>query len=173
MPTTPENPKDVANADILRAIEQTNKLLAEIAKGGANKDRKRGNYEMPETYEGKYTPQQTFAQLRDFFQIMQTQSTKQRPGEPSQGASMPGGLFGRMYGAAATGFDRLSQWSPRATAYANAINSGIIQPAQRVGAAATSLNQLGEMQGISAAGGDISVGVWDLGRLLIKPRLPV
>lgn len=159
MAANPENPKEVANDDILRAIEQTNQLLAQIAEGSRGKDDKtRGTYEMPDTYEGKYTPQQTFAQLRDFFTIMQNQSTRQRPGEPSQGASMPGGLFGRMYGAAATGFDRLSQWSPRATAYANAINSGIIQPAQRVGAVATSLNQLGEMQGISAAGGDLSIG---------------
>jgi hypothetical protein len=70
MAKDPENPKDVANNDILRAIEQTNQLLVQIAEGSRRKgDGGRDTYDMPDTYEGKYTPQQTFAQLRDFFTI--------------------------------------------------------------------------------------------------------
>jgi len=51
-----------------------------------------------------------------------------------------------------------TSYVPNALATASAINQIAIQPAQKLGGMSTSLNSLGEATGLSAAGGDISLG---------------
>jgi|GEM_PF-4246142 len=63
---------------------------------------------------------------------------------------------------AADFFSRLSQQGPNATnvgsRYASDFNRSVIQPARRFGAFQTNMNYAGELQGLSGAGGDVSVG---------------
>ena len=63
---------------------------------------------------------------------------------------------------AADFFSRLSQQGPNAmnvgSRYASDFSRSVIQPARKFGAFQTNMNYAGELQGLSGAGGDISIG---------------
>lgn len=155
MPDNSENPRDVGNAAILQAIQDSNALLAKLTeqmpdRSGSGK--KGDAFEMPETYAGRYTTQQTFQQLANLFKDLGNK--RQQSGGLSPGASTPEGIFG----TAGKLFDKAAAFTPKASGYADAINKGFIRPAQQYGAIATNLNQIGERQGVSGMGSDVGLG---------------
>ena len=64
-------------------------------------------------------------------------------------------------------FSRISQQAPSAmnvaARYASDFNRSIIQPARSFGAMQTNLNYMGELQGLSGAGGDITIPGTNIG----------
>lgn len=162
MPSSnPEHPESstLGNQEVIAAIAETNKLLRDLVKeipqvakaaGGQSEG---GSSNLPSIYTGTFPVNQRFKNAGDLIRDV-GKEVSGRVGGLSPSASTPFGIFGHV----ADKFHQYGAYSGKAEKYADVINQGVIQPAFKMGAAATGLNQIGEAQGVSGMAGDIGAG---------------
>jgi len=161
MPSNPEHPESSAlgNQEVISAINETNKLLRDLVKEIPQMTRasasagEGGSNNLPSIYKGDFPINQRFKNAGDLIKDV-GREVSGRVGGLSPSASTPHGIFAHV----ADKFHQYGAYANKAERYSDVINSGIIQPMYKMGAAATGLNQIGEAQGVSGMAGDIGAG---------------